>query len=147
MTLEEYWQRLWSVVSSRGRRSRRRGRRGSCRRGGRGRGGRLPRVSRAGGRVLTELRRHGQERRELAGLGRLAVLTGGGGQAHALTVVGLQKLERSSIHKYRLTQMQMNIEGKGCISLLEISQVRSVSTVSGLIPPLPLGPLGWVDGT
>ena len=89
MTLEEYWQRLWSVVSTRCRRGRRRG---SGRRGGRGRGGRLPRVPGTGGRVLTELRRHGQERWELAGLSSLTVLTGGGGQAHALTVVCLQEV-------------------------------------------------------
>ena len=98
MILEEYWQRLWSVVSTRGRRGRRRGCRGSGRRGGRGRGGRLPRVPGTGGRVLTELRRHGQERRELARLGSLTVLPGGGGQAHALTVVGLHE-EGDSVNK------------------------------------------------
>ena len=97
MTLEEYWQRLWSVVSTRGRRGRCRGCRGSGRRGGRSRRRRLPRVPGAGGRVLTELRRHGQERRKLAGLGSLTVLTGGGGQAHALTVVGLHEGEIASL--------------------------------------------------
>ena len=90
MTLEEYWQGLWSVVSARGRRCRSRGCRGSGRRGCRGRGCSLSRVPGAGGRVLTELRRHGQEGRELAGLGSLTVLAGGGGQAHALTVVCLE---------------------------------------------------------
>ena len=101
MTLEEYWQRLWSVVSPRGRRGRSRG---TGRRGRGRRGSRLPRVSRAGGRVLTELGRHGQQRRQLSGLGRLAVLAGGGGQAHALTVVGLQEEERSTLNGGKLNK-------------------------------------------